>query len=164
MCKGSGGAAIIALHLTKAHTTKPLIINGHAWYIQKEVRKSWHFLKTTNNKMELEAFIAGLYYFMEHGTNSVYGASACTFVTDSKYVQLGATNVYKWREANWRNTSGIVKNQEEWKRYLHIAKLLSNLGKTFDVKWVKGHSGDYWNDRVDYLATEAAKSIQSKGQ
>ena len=48
-----------------------------------------------------------------------------------------------------------VKNRDLWEPLLDVA-LHSPPQVTF--RWVKGHSGDHWNDRVDELATQAADS------
>jgi len=170
MCKGNGGAAFIALHLQKEKTRKPIVYNGEIWYLLKEIRKSWHFRSTTNNKMELEAAIAALSYYKEcplpnttpgasNATASASNAtaSACTLVTDSQYVKVGIANAMTWRNNGWKNTSGTVKNKAEWQRLLALKLSLQQVDRPFEVEWVKGHSGDYWNERVDYLATQASK-------
>lgn len=154
MCKGNGGAAFIALHLQKEKTKKPIVYNGEIWYLFQEIRKSWHFPSTTNNRMELEAAIAALSYYKECPLPT---ASACTLVTDSQYVKVGIANVMTWRNNGWQNTSGTVKNKAEWQRLLALKLALKQAGRPFEVEWVKGHSGDYWNERVDYLATQASK-------
>jgi ribonuclease HI len=46
-----------------------------------------------------------------------------------------------------------VANRDLWEPLIAIA-LAPEVPVTF--RWVKGHSGDHWNDRVDELATLAA--------
>ena len=77
-------------------------------------------------------------------------------ISDSTYV----VNCFRqqwwvgWKRRGWRNTQGKpVANQDLWKELLTLA-LDSSRPVTFE--WVKGHSGDPMNDRVDQLATEAA--------
>jgi ribonuclease HI len=59
-----------------------------------------------------------------------------------------------WQRRNWRNSQGKpVANRDLWEPLLALA-----LGSASSVRfeWVKGHSGDRWNDVVDELANTAA--------
>ena len=99
---------------------------------------------TTNNKMELMAAISGI--------NQLADQSKATVVTDSQYVRLGITNwVKNWQANGWKTASGApVKNQELWQM------LIQHVGRChIEWEWVKGHSGDLYNDRADTLAREA---------
>ncbi len=66
---------------------------------------------------------------------------------------LGATEwIFNWQKNNWRNAAKKpVMNRELWEE-------LFELTQEFKPKWtyVKGHSGDRWNDRVDEIATSFA--------
>jgi ribonuclease HI len=46
-----------------------------------------------------------------------------------------------------------VANRDLWEPLIELA-LASEAAVSW--RWVKGHSGDRWNDRVDELATQAA--------
>jgi ribonuclease HI len=46
-----------------------------------------------------------------------------------------------------------VANRDLWEPLIELA-VASDARVSF--RWVKGHSGDRWNDRVDELATTAA--------
>ena len=100
---------------------------------------------TTNNRMELMAAIMALETLGE----------ACEVVlhTDSQYVRQGITEwMPNWIRRNWRTAGGAaVKNRDLWER-LHAACHRHRI----DWRWVKGHSGDPDNDRVDALAREQA--------
>ena len=104
------------------------------------------YKKTTNNRMELMAVIAGLEALNRSCEIKVY--------SDSKYV-VDAFNqkwIDNWIVKNWhRGKSGPVKNIDLWKRLLK-AKEQHNV--TFI--WVKGHDGHIQNERCDTLATTAA--------
>lgn len=102
---------------------------------------------TTNNKMELMAAIAGLERLPDQ--------SIVTVFTDSQYVRLGMTTwVKNWQANGWRTASGsAVKNKDLWQRLIYHAQRCS-----IDWQWVKGHSGDAYNDRADALAREAIGS------
>ena len=100
---------------------------------------------TTNNRMELMAAIAGLETLTE--------ACTVTLVTDSQYVRQGITEwMPNWVRRRWKTAGGDpVKNRDLWER-LHAATLRHKI----DWRWVKGHSGDPDNERVDVLARDQA--------
>ena len=104
------------------------------------------YVKTTNNRMELMAVIAGLEALNRPCTVEVY--------SDSQYV-VNAFNqhwVDGWIKKNWkRGKNEPVKNVDLWKRLLKARE-------PHDVKfhWVKGHDGHPQNERCDALATGAA--------
>jgi ribonuclease HI len=77
-------------------------------------------------------------------------------MSDSTYV----VNCFKdrwwegWRRRAWRNTAGKpVANRDLWEPLLQA---VLDRGRLVRFTWVKGHSGDPMNDRVDLLALEAA--------
>jgi len=101
---------------------------------------------TTNNRMELMAAIMALETLRE----------PCDVVlhTDSQYVRQGITLwMPNWLRRNWRTATGAaVKNQDLWER-LQAAATRHRV----DWRWVKGHSGDPDNERVDQLARAQAE-------
>ena len=96
---------------------------------------------TTNNRMELMAAISGLEALREPCTIVLY--------TDSQYVRQGITSwMANWLRRGWKTSGGDqVKNRDLWER-LHLAAARHKI----DWRWVKGHSGDPDNERVDELA------------
>lgn len=103
----------------------------------------------TNNQMELTAPIEALKYLKNNKGDSVN----VEIVSDSKYVILGITEwIFNWQKNNWRNAGKKpVLNRALWEE-------LYELTEEFKIKWtyVKGHSGDKYNDRVDEIATSFA--------
>jgi len=98
-------------------------------------------IQTTNNRMELTATIKALKYFKEH--------QLITLITDSKYVKDGIESwIANWKKNGWRTTSKKpVKNKELW------VELDSQISKhNITWKWVKGHAGDRYNEKADFLA------------
>ena len=98
-------------------------------------------IQTTNNRMELTATIKALRYFKEH--------QLITLFTDSKYVKDGIESwIANWKKNGWRTTSKKpVKNKELW------VELDSQIAKhNITWKWVKGHAGDRYNEKADFLA------------
>ena len=104
------------------------------------------YVKTTNNRMELMAVIAGLEALNRSCEVEVY--------SDSQYV-VNALNqhwVDGWIKKGWkRGKNEPVKNVDLWKRLLEAKQKHS---VTFH--WVKGHDGHPQNERCDELATTAA--------
>ena len=104
------------------------------------------YVKTTNNRMELMAVIAGLEALTRSCSVEIY--------SDSKYV-VDAFNqnwLDNWIKKGWtRGKKEPVKNVDLWKRLL-AAKEPHQV--TFI--WVKGHDGHPQNERCDELATTAA--------
>ena len=100
---------------------------------------------TTNTRMELMAAISGLEALSE--------GCDVTLVTDSQYVRQGITEwMPGWVRRGWKTAGGDpVKNRELWER-LHAATGRHRI----EWKWVKGHSGDPDNERVDTLARNEA--------
>ena len=100
---------------------------------------------TTNNRMELMAAICGLEALTE--------SCVVTLQTDSQYVRQGITTwMANWVRRGWKTAGGDpVKNRDLWER-LNLA----TRNHKIDWRWVKGHSGDPDNERVDVLARDEA--------
>ncbi len=105
---------------------------------------------TTNNRMELRAVIEAL--------SSLKRALPVDVYTDSQYVKNGIMDwIKKWKSNGWRTAAKEpVKNVELW-------QALDDAVKNHSVSWhwVKGHSGDEMNERVDALAREGMKPFKS---
>ena len=104
------------------------------------------YKKTTNNRMELMAVIAGL--------EALTKPCRVEIVSDSKYVTDAFNKKWidGWLKKGWkRGKNEPVKNTDLWKRLL---KAKEPHQVTFI--WVKGHDGHPENERCDTLATTAA--------
>lgn len=103
--------------------------------------------QTTNNRMELMAAIVALETLTEPCRIDLH--------TDSQYVRQGITEwMANWVRRGWKTAGGAaVKNQDLWQR------LQAACGHhEIAWHWVKGHSGHPENERVDALASAAARS------
>ena len=121
---GIGGWGIVILELKK----EPIFLNGGDD-------------NTTNNQMELTAAIKALKYFEDR--------KKITLFTDSQYVKNGIESwINNWKKNGWKTASKKpVKNKELWVELdLLIAK------HNIIWKWVKGHSGNLYNEKADFLA------------
>jgi ribonuclease HI len=106
---------------------------------------------TTNNRMELTAAAAALEALQRPCKVIVH--------TDSQYVRDGISRWHTgWVRKNWRTTRGDpVKNYDLWQRLLAAAA-----PHTIEWRWVRGHSGNDMNERVDVLATRAREEAFGK--
>ena len=106
---------------------------------------------TTNNRMELTAAIMGL--------TALKRPTVATVQTDSQYVIKGITEwLPSWKARGWRTADRKpVKNQDLWERLDLLAGQ-----HTLRWQWVKGHSGDPGNERVDELANLAIDALQAE--
>ena len=107
------------------------------------------YKKTTNNRMELMAAIAGLEALSRPCEVELY--------SDSKYL-VDAFNqkwVDSWIKNDWKRKTGPVKNVDLWKRLLAAME-----PHQVTFLWVKGHDGHPENERCDRLATTAADGTE----
>jgi ribonuclease HI len=108
---------------------------------------------TTNNRMELTAAIKTLEKLKTYKLKENFKLR-----TDSKYVIEGYTKwIINWKRNGWKTSSGkSVQNLDLWQKIdqLRINGLV--------MEYVKGHSGDKQNDRVDEIATNYSKGISLK--
>jgi len=113
-----------------------------------EKELSQGYLRTTNNRMELMAAIAGLEALNRPCLVDLY--------SDSRYL-VDAFNqgwIKNWVDHGWmRGKSGAVKNIDLWQRLLEALK-----PHKVNFIWVKGHDGHPENERCDALACKACIS------
>ncbi len=103
------------------------------------------YVRTTNNRMELMAVIAGLEALNRPCRVEVY--------SDSQYVTNAFNHhwIESWVKRGWKRSSGQVKNTDLWQRLLKAKE-----PHEVQFIWVKGHAGHEQNERCDFLATSAA--------
>ena len=106
---------------------------------------------TTNNRMEMMAVIKGMRVLSNYA-ELFYGGSKihdCLVISDSKYV-INNYNDYipEWESNGWKKSGGgNVLNVDLWKEI----RSLSPEFKSFQFKWVKGHSTNKFNQEADAL-------------
>jgi len=135
---GPGGwAALLRLNNNK---TKKKLITGRS-------------RRTTNNRMELRAVIAGLEAIKQRQHVEIY--------SDSQYVVKGATIwLHNWKRSGWRNadTNKPIKNRDLWEQLDTAIQRHSPV----DFYWVKGHANNAHNEAVDQAARQAAYEVTSE--
>lgn len=108
-----------------------------------------HAAETTNNRMEIQAVLAGLQALTEPCQVELY--------SDSQYVLKGMSEwLPGWVQRNWRNSQKKpVLNVDLWKEMYALLQ-------THEVRghWVKGHAGHPENEFCDQTAREEAEAVQ----
>jgi ribonuclease HI len=107
--------------------------------------------RTTNNRMELTAAIRAL--------EALAPGEAARLHVDSQYVRQGMTQwLPAWVRRGWRKADGKpVENDDLWRRLAALAH-----GRELEWRWVKGHSGDDWNERADRLAAAEIRRLHGE--
>jgi ribonuclease HI len=99
--------------------------------------RAGHVTSATNNQMELYAVIEAVRF--------VDPKKSIIVRTDSQYVCDAI-----------KRQSVIKANTELWREYQAVSK-----GRRIKVLWVKGHAGDFHNERADQLAAIQANLAKS---
>ena len=98
---------------------------------------------TTNNRMEMRAWIEGL-----SAIHSSLGPCTVIVYSDSEYVGLGAMDRRRRRKVNvdlWDDLDDAID------RHLYV-----------EFRHIKGHTGHHYNEEVDKLAGEARLAWASR--
>ena len=104
---------------------------------------------TTNNRMELMAAIQGLLAMKE--------PCEVEITTDSQYVLQGITTwVVRWKRRDWWKKNRAVRNAWLWMEL----EELNRFHRTTWL-WTKGHAAHKDNNRCDWLAQNAARTLTS---
>lgn len=110
-------------------------------------------LATTNNRMELSAAMCAFNAVknIEFDSKIQYEINV---YSDSRYVTdaINKNWLYNWVRRDFRN----VKNTDLWSQmYMLVSPIMLQSNVSVNFNWVKGHSGDYYNEIVDKLASQA---------
>ena len=112
-----------------------------------------HFDNTTNNRMELSA----INYIMQRYSHNIFDSWGCVPVvySDSAYA-VNTLNqwMFSWADNNWiKSDKKVPENldiiQDYYNKYIQ--------GYRIDLRKVKGHATNKWNNLVDTLASGEIK-------
>jgi ribonuclease HI len=130
---------------------------GWGWAIANSAYGSGSELQSTNQRMEVWAVLDALQTMLAQSDDETI-----EIVSDSTYV----VNCFRdswwkgWESRGWKNSQKQpVANQDLWKPLIALYKENS---ARIRFRWVKGHSGNTMNDRVDQLAVAAAQSQSAR--
>lgn len=106
--------------------------------------------ETTNNRMEMMAALEALKALKRPCKIDLY--------TDSTYLKDGITKwIHGWKQKGWKTAAKKpVKNADIW-------QALDQETQRHDIAWhwVKGHSGDPDNERVDEIARSEVERMKA---
>ena len=109
---------------------------------------------TTNNRMELMAFLEALKWCDKQHISLAH------FYVDSAYIY----NCFKekwyvgWIKNNWKNASKKpVANKDLWEQIFNI---YNKLEQSIEINKVAGHSGNTWNEYTDKLAVKSSQGVK----
>lgn len=114
---------------------------------EKRMEASGGFRRTTNNRMEIFAAIAGLELLKK--------PCKVTLHSDSQYLVNAMMEgwVTKWRGKDWwRTNKERAENVGLWQRLLPLSERYQ-----VEFRWLKGHAGHRENERCDQLAMAALR-------
>ncbi len=116
-------------------------------YENRRKELSGGFQRTTNNRMEMMAAIAGLKALNQQCDVVLY--------SDSQYLVDAMTKGWarRWRSKGWmRNKEEKALNSDLWEELLTLCQR-----HRIEFRWVRGHAGKAENERCDQLAVQAAR-------
>ena len=126
---------------------------GWAWVVPDGPFASGCDEKSTNQRMELTAALEAVRAF----------DCPLVVVSDSTYVVHCFRDRWweNWLRRGWVNKARKpVANRDLWEPLIDAYRARDDV----DFQWVKGHSGDRWNDEADRLAVEAASDqVERRG-
>lgn len=107
-----------------------------------------HLELASNNDCELEAAIMGLAAALRYklANKHVEIIVKVTLISDSQIV------------LNWANGTNKFKQEHKMPKYQKLMALMGRLNAK--TEWVRGHSGNEFNERCDKLANLARKGIE----
>jgi ribonuclease HI len=132
---------------------------------RKEIHAAGYVETTTNQRMELTAIIKALEEIQKRWTDT--NQSVLLF-SDSQYVVKGSNLwMFSWEKNGWKRGKSTGKNEKKEKKT--SSSEISNLDlwkKVFvlvneikpEIRWIKGHSGNPYNELCDDLAGTAIKT------
>jgi len=119
-------------------------------------------VQTTNNIMELRAAICAIEDLIQRDMEP----GLVTLRLDSEYVLKGMFEwMSGWIARGWK-TAGKkpVANVEMWKELDGHINIANAWGWTFVAEWVKGHTGDIGNERVDTVAQKRRDEARQEAE
>jgi ribonuclease HI len=129
---------------------------GWGWATLTGIEGSGSEAQSTNQRMEVWAVLDALQTLLPRHSGPIRVVSDSTYV-----VNCFRDSWWKgWLTRGWKNSQKQpVANQDLWKPLVLLYRDALSMGADrVTFQWVKGHSGNAMNDRVDLLAVAAART------
>lgn len=108
--------------------------------------------ETTNNQMEIYAVTQALRCMHDNYHEDI----PFTIWSDSEYVVKGVNDYWDSWQLQIKRGKKKIKNQEFWQELMSMYHLFSNA----EIRWVRGHNGNEFNEEADKLAKEGKEIIK----
>jgi ribonuclease HI len=108
-------------------------------------------INTTNNRMELKAIIESIRVLEDKSEIIIHSDSQIT---------VNAINGWLdgWKNKEWKNSDKKpIANKDLWEEYLTVSQQ-----HRVKASWVKGHSGDKYNELCNTKAVQEANKLQNE--
>jgi ribonuclease HI len=105
-----------------------------------------HAEHTTNNRMELQALLAGIELVPDGTPAVVYSDSNLVVRTVTEWAA-------GWEARGWKRKTGPVENLDLVRPLYERVRQRPEL----EIRWIKAHAGNRWNEYADSLATAYAR-------
>ena len=109
-------------------------------------QKHGHDPDTTNNRMELRALIEAFGMLNADSETVIYTDSQLCVNTVTQWAA-------GWERRGWKRKGGPIKNLELVQELYAAAKAHPKV----ELRWIKAHQGNRWNEYADALATAWAR-------
>lgn len=108
-----------------------------------------------NTYAEIKAVIIGM------EAAGKYAPTELTVYTDYNVIPaILKQEIRLWQKRGWKTSKGQdIKFADLWKKLKEMSKAFNA-----DIRWVKGHSGNLYNERCDYLAWNAMRNAAENGE
>lgn len=119
------------------------VIIKNGVYLREFVRRE--SVETTNNRMEMKAIIEGVISLSNDSEIVVYSDSMLCVNTFNDWID------------GWFKSGKITKKKNI--DLINELFVIKSKYKKLSIKWVKGHSDNYWNNYVDELVNKAVYEL-----
>lgn len=120
------------------------------------VGKATPFADGTNGAMEIKGLRMGLEFAAAVADRT---QERITIKCDAQFVVKGFNeDLAKWAEKGYHKQGGLT-GADDWRA---IDAIKQSLGDRVSVQWVRGHSGDPLNERVDRFVNETARTQRAQ--